>query len=118
MRVAITRISLLAIGLAFSSQAPASGTLRCGQSLIAVGDTRVELLHKCGKPDDVSESVVKETQAVKVRGQVDVKQEVTIETVTEYWTYNFGPNRLMTQLTVVHGRVTSIATLGYGFEKK
>jgi hypothetical protein len=44
--------------------------------------------------------------------------EVTIETVTEYWTYNFGPNRFMSMLAVVRGRVTNIATLGYGYEKK
>ncbi|HTE40119.1 MAG TPA: DUF2845 domain-containing protein [Steroidobacteraceae bacterium] len=115
MNSPLARISLLTLGLAFSSHALASGTLRCNESIISEGDTTAEVLHKCGKPITIAESVVKEKQAVKVRGQVDVKQELTVETVVEYWTYNFGPNRLMSRLTVAQGSVINIATLGYGF---
>ncbi|MEA3303304.1 MAG: DUF2845 domain-containing protein [Pseudomonadota bacterium] len=35
--------------------------------------------------------------------------------VTEEWTYNFGPHRLMQQLNFKNGVLESIKSLGYGY---
>jgi len=110
--------------LYFSLPAVAAGVLlsapcwadsfRCGSILVNEGDTADQLLSRCGKPAQVtSRSVLRApivwygSRMVRVPGDM-------IETKVETWIYNFGPNKLMQQVEVEGGFVTSVRTLGYG----
>jgi len=40
-----------------------------------------------------------------------------VEVPVEYWTYNFGPNKLMRRIRFVDGLVEEIETLDYGYNE-
>ena len=41
-----------------------------------------------------------------------------VSVVQERWLYNFGPRRLMREITFQDGLIVQIRTLGYGFEPR
>ena len=73
----------------------------CERAVISVGDTKKEVLTKCGKPTS------KETIRKKHRG---AKGNQSVEK----WTYNLGPSRLMRFYRFENGKVAAIETGGYG----
>ncbi len=44
------KIGLLLVGMLVSTSVLAEGAMRCGSSIISVGDTKSEMLMKCGTP--------------------------------------------------------------------
>jgi hypothetical protein len=129
MIISLARIALLTIGVLGFGHAHALENLRCGSVLISIGDSRLEVEHKCGVPDDVAETFVLQRRSRSVQARpiqqehmgykerVAYKEEEVIEIPVELWTYNFGSNRLMSRLHFVAGRLTQIETLGYGFNR-
>ncbi|MCG8519963.1 MAG: DUF2845 domain-containing protein [Pseudomonadales bacterium] len=81
----------------------AHAAIRCGTSLVDLGDWPVEVRDRCGEPDYVA---VYPTRAVPGLG---VTQTV------EHWYYNPGPHRLIRRLEFRNGRLQRVKTLGYGF---
>jgi hypothetical protein len=86
-------------------------TIDCMGGIVSVGDSRVDLVTKCGEPDwkDSHDEVISE------RLDSNTKRKLII-TVDE-WTYNFGPSQLIRIVTMRNGRIADIRTKGYGYSK-
>ena len=123
-----TRLSFLIviIGLMLLGLWEPSFALRCGTRLVSIGDTRFEVLQKCGEPDFVEaweEELIQ--RDFGIRRQFDsesrrytwyrepflVKEQVKIEE----WTYNLGPTRFVRYLRFENGVLTDIRTGDKGF---
>ncbi len=99
--------------LGFASQALA---LRCGNGLVDVGATRIEVLKKCGEPALVDEWDEEETFR---RGpEIDrpgEKKRRTVIVHVEQWVYNFGPTRFIYMLKFRNGVLAEITTGDHGY---
>ncbi len=122
---AIPFIFLLSI-LVILAQAETSFAFRCGTSLVNVGATKHEVIHKCGEPtyieSRVEERILKDFPPPyeyqpktpyyrQYREPYLIKEYVTID----IWTYNLGPNRFIRYLTFENGilREITIGDRGY-----
>lgn len=89
--------------------APAAYAFRCGGALVDRGDTKAEVLIKCGNPDwktQWSEDFISDpggASAIRVTGE------------KERWIYNLGPQRFMRILLFEDGRLREVATGERGF---
>ena len=87
----------------------ASIAMRCGNDLVDVNDTKIEVLKKCGEPalkEEIGEDTSFENDYL---GRRKEKRYV------EQWTYNFGSTRFIYILTIKSGKVVDIRTLDKGF---
>jgi hypothetical protein len=103
--------ALLLAGLAGQAQA-----MRCGNLLVHKGDTRSQVLAKCGEPVEIVQRTVRRERPVWLHGRrVRFAHEV-VETTIEYWIYNLGPNRFMRRVRFDdEGVVAEIESLGRGY---
>jgi hypothetical protein len=97
------------------SAAVASDTMRCGNKLVAEGDTREKVRRLCGEPVDVAYSHILRRPSYVRNGRVIYFGNELIETQVEVWTYNLGPNKLMRRMRFVDDLLEEIDTLGYGY---
>lgn len=99
-------VVLVALGLAAPAQA-----MHCGSVVIGNGDTVDKLLEFCGQPETVKTYPIVRTP-IDPNGRVyrGFREELRVEE----WTYNFGPNQLMTKVRIEYGYVTDVRYLGYG----
>jgi hypothetical protein len=82
--------------------------VNCGGLRIFAGDTKPDVVRKCGEP------TYKDYRRVQKRRETGFGEErVTVN--IEDWTYNFGPDYLLLFLTFENGRVVNIRTGGYGY---
>ena len=87
-----------------------ANSMRCGNSLVEVGQSMVTVRTLCGSPADVQHSVVvNETSTGGGDGRT--RNTVGTEVPAEAWTYNRGPNQLMVSIRFVDGKVVAIETL-------
>ena len=89
---------LILATLFVSATASADSTLRCGNSLISVGDTKFELVMKCGTPLSSS------SKEIFVSNEYGYR----IAVIKESLTMDMGKDRLLGLVTVVDGVITSI----------
>lgn len=89
--------------------------LRCGTQLVHEGDTRGQVLAKCGEPADVERRSVWRRPIVWIGGHPFFASRDLVEIPIEVWIYNLGPNKLMRRLRFEDGLVVEIETLGYGY---
>jgi hypothetical protein len=82
---------------------------RCGNKLVSVGDTKVEVLATCGQPDLIETEEVRE---VLTSTDNDDPQKIT--TIIETWTYDMGPDRFVKVLTFEGSTLRSIEDGAYG----
>jgi hypothetical protein len=99
--------------------------LRCGTRLVHEGDTKAEVIHKCGEPsyvDSWKEERISRDFYVPVfydppwkyhryRAPFLVNEHVKIEV----WTYNFGPSQFIRYLRFENGVLKDISIGGYGY---
>jgi hypothetical protein len=106
--------AILVFGLLACSPAFA---FRCGNKLVSEGDTREQVVSKCGEPADIINmaSVFRRPIVYGYRGRPYYVGENYVEVPVESWIYNLGPNKLMRRLRFEGGLVTDIETLGYGY---
>lgn len=103
----------IAIGASFSSMSFAE-SLRCKTKLAQVGDTKSEVLDKCGDPimtDNFCQPVAVTTQPQGIQnGNNNVQNNIAIATCEniDIWTYNPGKGKFMTHLYFARGQVQSI----------
>jgi hypothetical protein len=97
--------------LAASGSAAGSDTLRCGSHLVSTGDTKVEVLIKCGEP------AWKDSWTDELIDGADTDVERGISVDRERWVYNFGPNAFLEFLSFDNGRLTGITAGGYGYSE-
>ncbi|HZF14895.1 MAG TPA: DUF2845 domain-containing protein [Steroidobacteraceae bacterium] len=107
--IAIGAIALLASSPAFA--------FRCGNKLVLEGDTRSEVINKCGEPDEVTRKTMLRAPIYWYYGTPITVGGVDIEIPVEIWLYNLGPSRLMQRLRFEDGELVDIETLGYGYLK-
>lgn len=88
-----------------------SATLDCGGGIISIGDTRVDLLAKCGEPDH------KESHNEEIIERFNDGSKRKLFVTVEDWTYNFGPAQFIRIVTLKNGRVADIRTGNYGYSK-
>lgn len=92
--------------------------MRCGTKLVSEGDTRAEVLAKCGDPaDKVTLQSVYRRPMIWANGRPYYIGEDFMEVPVESWVYNFGPNKLMRKVRFENGIVADIETLGYGYNQ-
>jgi len=89
-----------------------AATLDCSGGIISVGDSRVDLLMKCGDPD-AKDSHDEEQIDRFANGSIH-KIYVTIEE----WTYNYGPTQFMRIVSLKNGKVAFIRAGNYGYSKE
>ena len=104
------RVLILLLSLLFSN---AVFALRCGSSLVDIGDYKDDVYLKCGAPESID-------TRTKVIGNIfrfpkrtiDIEQyeEVKVET----WIYNFGSTRFKRYLRFENDVLVEIKTLGRG----
>ena len=107
--------AVLVLGFLASAQALA---FRCGTRLVSEGDTRSQVIAKCGDPSDVAnQGSVFRRPVFWNHGRRYYAGENFIEVPIETWVYNLGPNKLMRRLRFEGGVVVEITTLGYGYHE-
>lgn len=101
---------ILLLSLLFSS---AVFALRCGNSLVDIGDYKNDVYVKCGAPEsiDTRTKVIGSTFRYP-RRTLDIQQyeEIQVET----WIYNFGPMRFQRYLRFENGVLVEIKDLKRG----
>jgi hypothetical protein len=111
------------------SFANAANGFWCKNSLITVGDTKYEVINRCGEPDYKDFRVEKRIMRdfyrdLFISGIVDMYSERRLyrepryaveEVIVEEWIYNLGPTRFLRYLVFENGRLVNISTGDYGF---
>ena len=86
-----------------------SDSFHCGNRVVSTGDSKMDVLSKCGPPDD-SETVSYDTKgSASGEGSVDLKTKKVDKLY-----YNCGESRLIRVLTVIDGKLVKIENGGYG----
>lgn len=94
---------------------------RCGSRLVSIGETKADVLNKCGTPnweDSWQEKRVQKTYdtTYPTNGSYPRSSVVTVVYVTiDEWTYNFGPSYFMRTLRFENNRLVDIRSGDYGF---
>jgi hypothetical protein len=97
--------------LAPAPRALAEDGMSCDRGVVSVGDSRLDLLGKCGPP------TLREARPAQVTEWVGDRVQGFARTVTitvETWTYDLGPGSLVRQARLEAGRLTGVRTGGYG----
>lgn len=110
-----SRLLAGALLLTLASPAAAFGdALRCDGSLVSVGDTKLDLLGRCGPPA-LREREEKERTSVRVdeAGRTMAGRAVAVQ--VERWTYDFGPRQFIQHVRLEAGVITAVWHGGYGY---
>ncbi len=105
---------LIASFLSLVAASPAFA-FRCGTKLVTEGDTRSEVIQKCGDPVEIDRRSIFRQPLYWIHGRPYNIGSALVEIPVEIWIYNFGPSKLMRQVRFVDGKVDQIETLGYGY---
>ena len=81
---------------------------RCGDRIISTGDTKADVLLRCGEP------FYKTSHQEELKDRIDGIAGHSVFVAVEEWTYNFGPQRFLRIITFRNGTVVDIRTGGYG----
>jgi hypothetical protein len=107
---------LFASILSLAAASPAFA-FRCGTKLVTDGDTRSEVLQKCGDPTEIDRRSIFRQPLYWIGGRPYNIGNGVVEIPVEIWIYNFGPSKLMRQVRFEDGKVVEIETLGYGYHE-
>ena len=112
MRICLAFVcGLLMIVPAFATE---TATMICKNGIVSKGDFAGDVVSKCGEPAGKSQREEKRFEKTKESGGAKEKTVVTTVTIDD-WTYNFGPNEFMHQISLENSRVARIESLGYGY---
>lgn len=107
----LTLVALVSISSAIPCFADA---LRCNTKLPLVGDTKSEIIDKCGEPamtDNYCQPIATTTQAQGVQiGDNNVQNNIAIAACEniDIWTYNPGTGKFKAHLYFARGQLQSI----------
>lgn len=99
---------------------PRAGTessIGCSGGIVAVGDTKLDLLGKCGVPTLREAQEESRGQLVLFGQGAAVAGGRRVSATIERWSYDFGPRRFTQVFMLEGGRVTAIDRGGYGYAK-
>jgi hypothetical protein len=109
---------LLALSLCLGGALYAGGahadTLRCGNKLVATGDTTYDVRGRCGDPAFATRRVEYRTVSGFAPG---VGASRTFEVVIDEWTYDFGPQKFVQHLIFEQGYLVRVIS-GHRGQKK
>ena len=128
MRIRLSLIICTYLLLIASSNVSADGFF-CGGKLISIGDTKYEVINKCGEPAFIDVRTEKRIKRDYYRelfpwwdfGRYSDRRVyrepflVIEEVIIEEWTYNFGPTRFIRYLTFENSKLVDVITGEYGF---
>ena len=80
----------------------------CDDRVLSVGDTKADILVKCGEP------FYKSSHHEELKEKFDDSSSRKVIVTVEEWTYNFGPRQFMRIITFRNGIVADIRTGDYG----
>jgi hypothetical protein len=106
------RSGILPLAAALAMAGPAlADSMRCGSRLMTDGDPAAKVEALCGPPAGIERREILRSysyyRGIPVRGAFEV--------AVEFWTYNFGPHKLMYRLRFEDGLLVDVETLGHGF---
>ncbi|MGL6039687.1 MAG: DUF2845 domain-containing protein [Deefgea sp.] len=101
--------NIIAIVLFCLALPAAASGMRCGQSLLELGDSMVKVEQNCGAPAEKNEF-----SAPYYFTDNWGHRRYGGEQVYSEWIYNFGPQRFMMKVKFVGGTIANITELGYG----
>jgi hypothetical protein len=103
--------AVLLLGAAGVAQAD---SFKCGTEVVSIGDTRDQVMAKCGNPSNIERGTAIVPPVAWVNGVPVSAGTSLIEVPVELWLYNYGPTQLMRRVRFESGRVVAIEILGYG----
>jgi hypothetical protein len=80
----------------------------CDGRIISTGDTKSDVLTKCGEP------FYRTSHEEELRQDLNDTANRKVIVTVEEWTYNFGPQRFLRIVTFRNSKVIDIRTGGYG----
>lgn len=110
-------VRLAAVSVAVAALIGARGaradSLRCPGGIVSTGDSKLDLLGKCGPP------ALQDHETVE-RSILDAKAGVgqRVVAAVELWTYDFGRSRFIQVVRIVKGRIASIERGSYGYAEE
>ena len=115
MKTSLSIPALLAL-LPLSAMAQ---SLQCGEAMINVGTSAAEVSVRCGPPTQIEHQTIYGGAGAAPGPLPGLPPGIVTrsesEIPVEFWTYNFGPNRLMQRIRLENGVVVRIESLDYGF---
>ena len=96
--------------LALAGPPARADSIACAGGIVQTGDTKLDLLAKCGRPTLV-EDQARERETFDARNGVARRVYVPVDV----WTYDFGRNRFVQVVRIARGRVVAIERGGYGY---
>lgn len=85
--------------------------MKCGNRLVTTGDSKAEVLIRCGTPDwrdQWSEALIEDYAGA-------FERRISVE--RERWIYNFGPQKFLRFLVFENGKLIEISTGSHGYHK-
>lgn len=99
-----------ALLLAIAAPAASADSLACPGGIVQTGDTKLDVLAKCGSPTLV-EDQARERSAFDAWNGVARRVYLPVDV----WTYDFGRNRFVQVFRIARGRVVAIERGSYGY---
>jgi hypothetical protein len=93
----------------FLSSGQAALAFSCDGRIVSPGDTKFEVVTKCGEP------AWKESHEEQVTARLDETTRRRETVTVDEWTYNFGPQSFLRILEFRNGKLVDIRTGGYGY---
>lgn len=107
--VRLARVALAAAALCAAPGARGD-SLRCAGGIVSTGDSKLDLLGKCGPPS-LEETETAEVTTLAPKGSAGRR----VVALLELWTYDLGRNRFVQVVRIVKGRIVSIVRGSYGY---
>lgn len=86
--------------------------MRCGNRLVADGDSMATVMALCGAPTSVEHGALERFPSTRAGGgRLGEADTAGSEVPVETWTYDRGPRKLMMWIRFVDGKVVAITTL-------
>ena len=111
MRRALRVLPLVVLAALGHTAASADDGMSCPGGVVSVGDSRLDVLGKCGPATLVETWPVQVTEWVGDRFQGAFR---TVRVSRETWTYDMGSSRLVQFVKIEAGRVVDVRSGGYG----
>ena len=107
----LLRLLPLALLVAVPAPARSADGMSCPGGVVSVGDSRLDLLGKCGPATFVEARPAQVTEWVGDRVQGAFR---TVAITVETWTYDLGSSRLVQYVRIAAGKVANVRSGGYG----
>ncbi|MBT9097014.1 DUF2845 domain-containing protein [Methylovulum psychrotolerans] len=104
--------------------------LRCGHELVELGNSKNDVVYKCGDPDSIDTHLERRsvshyssesnyfgdgaTVYPNTATNIGLQQYAEVDVVVEEWVYDFGRRRLQQYLRFENGRLKELKTLDRG----